>query len=290
MVAAEGTDNREEKKVMKNINSALDIALKNLDGTLAKKRKNVAVQLPLWEEGKRGTPNSFLRSSLFAAIQGKDRYLTKNEVLYAQKGITVKYSGERLNQEDLTLWETLVHLSRESPLGDECDFTGYGILKAMRIPTGGNNRKRLREGITRLIACAVEITHGDKQYIGTLIEGAKRDKEENIYYLRLNHELIYLYGDAQYTAIDWEQRLELRRKPLAQALHAFYSTHRDPYPVKLETLHQLIGSRNNGLRGFKQKVKTALNALVTIGFLQSYQIEGDLVSVKRAQNLLITTK
>lgn len=271
---------------MQHINSALDIALKNLDGTLAKKRKNVAVQLPLWEEGKRGTPNSFLRSSLFAAIQGKDRYLTKNEVLYAQKGITVKYSGERLNQEDLTLWETLAHLARESPLGTECSFTGYGILKAMRIPTGGNNRKRLHEGITRLAGAMVEITHADRQYFGTLIECGKRDKEENIYYLRLNHELIYLYGDTKYTAIDWEQRLELRRKPLAQALHAFYSTHREPYPVKLETLHQLIGSRNSEFRSFKRQVKIALEVLVAIGFLQSYQIEGDLVSVRRAQTLL----
>jgi hypothetical protein len=28
------------------------------------------IPLPLWAEQKRGTPNSFLRSSLFAAVQG----------------------------------------------------------------------------------------------------------------------------------------------------------------------------------------------------------------------------
>jgi len=271
---------------MQNIDSALDIALKNLGGTLAKKRKSIDVHLPLWGDEKRGTPNSFLRSALFAAIQGKDRYLTKKEILYAQKGITVKYSGERLNQEDLTLWETLAHLARESPLGNECSFTGYSILKAMRMPTGGDNRQRLHDGITRLAGAMVEITHGGNQYFGTLIDGGKRYKEKNIYFLRLNHELIYLYGDTQYTAIDWEQRLELRRKPLAQALHAFYSTHREPYPVKLETLYQLTGSRNSELRDFKRQMKIALEALIAIGFLQSYQIEGDLVSVKREQTWL----
>ena len=103
--------------------------------------------------------------------------------------------------------------------------------------------------------------------------------------MRLNCELIHLYGDTQYTAIDWAQRLELRRKPLAQALHAFYSTHHEPYPVKLETLYQLTGSRNSEFRSFKRQVKIALEALVAIGFLQSYQIEGDLVSVKRVQIL-----
>ncbi len=271
---------------MQPINSALDIALKNLGGTLAKKRKSVAKQLPLWGEEKRGTPNSFLRSSLFAAIQGKDRYFTKHEVLYAQKGITVKYTGERLNQEDLTLWETLVHLARNTPLGDECSFTAYGILKAMNLSTGGRERKRLDEGVTRLIACAVKITEAQYSFTGSLVESSKeRENGETYYYLRLNRELICLYGDTQYTAIDWEQRLELRQKPLAQALHAFYSTHREPYPVKLETLHKLVGSQNNKLKGFKQKVKTALEALVAIRFLQSHQIEGDLVSVKRAQTL-----
>ncbi len=272
---------------MQPINSALDIALKNLGGTLAKKRESVAVQLPLWGDEKRGTPNSFLRSSLFAAIQGKNRYFTKNEVLYAQQGITVKYTGERLNQEDLTLWETLVHLAKKAPLGNECSFTAHGILKAMNLNTGGDEHRRLDEGVTRLIACAVKISEGKYRFTGSLVESSKeRENGDTHYFVRLSRELICLYGEAQYTAIDWAQRLELRRKPLTQALHAFYSTHREPYPVKLETLHKLVGSQNTEIKDFKRKVKTALKTLVAIGFLQSYQIEGDLVSVKRARILL----
>ena len=244
------------------------------------------LELPLWPEPKRGTPNSFLRSSLFAAIQSKDREYLEGVILFSQKGITVKYTGMRLNQEDLTLWETLVHLARETSLGSECSFTAHGILKAMAMPTGGVNHKRLHAGIIRLTGGVVEVTHGEREYFGTLIDGGKRKKGENYYSLRLNKELICLYGDTQYTAIDWTQRLELRRKPLAQALHAFYSSHREPYPVKLETLHKLVGSQNSQLKGFKRLMKAALEALVAIGFLQSYQIEGDLVSVKRAQALL----
>jgi len=86
---------------------------------LAKEREEIeAVQLPLWPEPRRGTPNSFIRSSLFAAIQSKDRTFIKEKVLGSQKGITVKYTGEQLNQEDLTVWETLVHIARQQPLGN----------------------------------------------------------------------------------------------------------------------------------------------------------------------------
>jgi hypothetical protein len=69
------------------------------------KRESAEIlQLPLWAEQKRGTPNSFLRSSLFAAVQGKDRRFMKEEVLASQNGITVKFTGEQLNQSDLDVW------------------------------------------------------------------------------------------------------------------------------------------------------------------------------------------
>ena len=62
------------------------------------------IQLPLWPEAKRGTPNSFIRSALFSAIQSKDRQFLKEVTLASQDGSTVKYTGQQLNQEDLTLW------------------------------------------------------------------------------------------------------------------------------------------------------------------------------------------
>jgi hypothetical protein len=56
------------------------------------------IQLPLWPEPKRGTPNSFIRSALFAAIQSKDRVFLKEATLASQKGIAVKFTGEQLNR------------------------------------------------------------------------------------------------------------------------------------------------------------------------------------------------
>ena len=76
------------------------------------------VQLPLWYELRRGTPDrAFSDLSLFAAIQGKDRVYLKETVLASTKDVTVKFTGEQLNQDDLTVWDTLVHLAREQPLG-----------------------------------------------------------------------------------------------------------------------------------------------------------------------------
>jgi hypothetical protein len=205
----------------------------------------------------------------------------KGAVLASQDGITIKFTGEQLNQEDLTLWETLVHMAKNQPLGNVCTFTAHGILKAMGLPTGGIQHKQLHSGIIRLQACAVEITHQNKTYIGSLVKSGAKDEITNHYTIELSRELTRLYGDTQWTGINWDQRQQLRRKPLAQALHAYYSSHRTPYPVKLETLHELTGSKNKQAASFKRQIVAALEELVKLGFLQDYKIEGNTVAIKK---------
>ena len=260
----------------------LETALDRISKGVAKRQQDAVVQLPLWPEPKRGAPNSFIRSALFAAIQSKDRQFMKETVLASQDGITVKFTGEQLNQADLDVWETIVHLAREQPLGTLASFTAHGLLKAMGMPTGNSQHKQLHSTLLRLTACAVEVTHEGKTYFGPLIKSGAKNEITRHYGVELNKGIIHLFGENQWTALDWQQRQELRGQPLAQALHAFYSSHREPYPVKLKTLQAYTGSRNRQLASFKRQVRTALNDLVNVGFLTSFAFDGDLVNVRRA--------
>lgn len=248
------------------------------------------IQLPLWPEPKRGTPNSFIRSALFAAIQSKDRTFVKDKILASQEGITVKFTGEQLNQEDLTVWETLVHLARKNPLGHECSFTGYSILKILCLPKSTDHYKTLEASINRLTACLVRIENKRYVYGGGLVHSFVIDKDTKHFKIELNRDLTKLFSEDDWTGIEWQQRLELRRKPLAQALHAYFSSHSKPHPIKLATLQELTGSRNIQSAGFKRHCRIALDALVKIGFLQSHEIEGDLVTVKRVHRALLNNQ
>jgi hypothetical protein len=262
----------------------LDKSLESLRRTIQSRPENNVIQLPLWYEHERGTPNSFLRSALFAAVESKDRKFLKEAALASSKDIVVKYTGEQLNQEDLTVWEALVHIARRHPLGNICQFTAHGLLKSIGLHTGGAEHRRLHTTITRMIACAVEIRHDDRIYIGSLIDdaGAIDDEPTKHYALRLNPKLISLYGETRWTALNWEQRRQLRRKSLAQALHAYYSTHLRPVPIKLTTLRDYTGSRNTQIADFKRKVRNALTELKGIGFLDDFRLEGQLVIVYRS--------
>ena len=248
---------------------------------LAARDRSTVVQLPLWPELKRGAPNSFIRSALFAAIQGKDRQFMKEAVLASQDGIVIKFTGEQLNQADLDVWETIVHLARDQPLGTYCGFTAHGLLTALGLPTGNSQHKQLHSTILRLTACAVEVIHEGKTYFGPLIKSGAKDEATRHYGIELNKGIITLFGDNQWTALDWQQRQKLRSQPLAQALHAFYSSHRVPFSVRLSTLQAYTGSRNKQAAGFKRQIRTALDQLVAVGFLASYEMRGDAIEVCR---------
>jgi hypothetical protein len=201
-------------------------------------------------------------------------------ILASQEGIIVKFTGKQLNQEDLTLWENLVHLAKETPLGDICEFTAYDILKTMGLGDSGKQRQILHEGVIRLTGGVVEIMIGTQRtYFGALIDHGTKNEETGRYKIQLNKSLIKLYN--QSTWVDFKQRAALQRKPLAQFFHGYYSSHKIPYPVKIETMHKLSGSKNKSLTDFKKKAIIAMNELVKIGFLDNYEINSEKLDVKK---------
>ena len=248
--------------------------------------KNV-VQLPLWPEPVRAVPNGFLRSALFGAIaKGKRRYID-GEQLAALDGIEIRYTGQRLDQGDLDVWESVLHAVRLQELGSQCRLTSYALLKLMGKTDTGKNRVTLNKRITRLVASALTVKQGRYSYIGSLMAGAAKDEETQEWVIELDAKLRPLYAADQFTQIEWAVRHELDGKPLAQWLHGFYASHAKPFPMKVETLLRLCGSESE-LRRYRQTLGDALDAVTeasaTHGEGFSYEIRGDLVHVeKKAQ-------
>lgn len=240
----------------------------------------LSVQLPLWPEPARGTPNSFLRSALFAAIQGKGRKQMKKELLGAQKGYAVRFTGTQLDQSDLDVWEQAIHLARRHPLGNVCCFRANAFLKAIGRSNGRQNYRWLDDSITRLVACAVEIKIGKLAFVGSLLSSCARDEETGVYKLRLDPDTVKLYGGTDWTALEWQEREALKGKPLALWLHGYYASHAAPYPVKVSTLRELSGSVNKEARGFKRRLQEAFKELEDVAGIKA-TIEGDLVTVEK---------
>jgi len=257
-----------------------------------------AAQLPLWPASVRAVPNGFLRSALFGAIaRGKRRYID-GERLAAPDGIEIRYTGQRLDQGDLDVWENVLHAVRLQELGSQCRLTSYALLKLLGKTDTGKNRATLHARITRLVANALELKQGRYAYIGSLISGAAKDEETQEWVIELNPKLRSLFARDQFTQVEWAVRHALDGKPLAQWLHGFYASHAKPFPLRMETLLRLAGSEDANPRSAQQTLRKALDAVVAAsaahgeGF--SYGIHGDLVHIKKkttgAQQLHLTKK
>jgi TrfA protein len=97
--------------------------------------------------------------------------------------------------------------------------------------------------------------------------------------------LAFLYGGESYTLIDWDKRLNLKGKDLARWLQLYLATHAKPFPVKVDTLRELSGSRTKALRSFRGQLRLALDALISNHDIEQWWIaqQTDLVTVERGE-------
>jgi len=152
----------------------------------------------------------------------------------------------------------------------------------------GKQYRELRADISRLAAGMVSIRNARAkiEYIGHhFITQASQHEVSRHWIYRLDPELRPLYGDMAHTLIDWEQRLALKGKDLARWVQLYMATHAKPYPVKIDTLRQLSGSRAKALRNFRAQLRLALDDLIANEDIASWRIEmpEDLLFVNRGR-------
>jgi hypothetical protein len=228
-------------------------------------------------------PNDVLRSALFgvaarlykhetqiASVQGVDVYLVR---------------GYRPTQEHLDVWEHCLKLATEHGTGKQIRFTAYSFLKAIGRNTGKTEYIWLKETINDLAGCLVRVSNGRHSYFGTLIQDGFRDEKTGEYIISVNERLALLFCGGNWTALNSDERKQLRRQPLAQWLHAFYSTHKEPHGYKVETIRQLCGSETGEMRKFRQMLRRALASLARATGWRCWIDENDLVHIEKAKSM-----
>lgn len=257
--------------------------IKKIEEERIHKEKNNLVQLDVWANNVRGVPNSILRGSLFAAIQPKYARYVESEILHESENIKVKYTGKRLTQTDLDVWEGALHIARLQNLGNKIEITEHAFLKELGRKTTKYEYEWLRKTFERLCASCVSITHNNLTYGGSLIEEYYFNEETGRYVLIVNSKIGRLYEDSRATWIQWNERLKIgTRKPLAQWLHGYISSHAKWYPHKVETLRDYSGSETKVLRYFKKALVEALGHLKNLELIKDFRIdEKNLVHIDR---------
>ena len=214
-----------------------------------------ALTLPPWPLSTRGIPNIVLRSALCAAIGKGKRTYFEREPLASFKNFSILYTGQQLDQGDLSVWLMILHYARiqRAKAGEQFRFTAYSMLTELRKTDTGGNRAVLHKRLLRLKANGVEIVHEHRAYVGSLLAYFERDEGTGEYVVVLDPQLLPFFGPDQFTQVSWDVRLELEGKPLAQWLYGFYESHATPFEMRVTSLMRWSGSKNANSRSASQK-------------------------------------
>jgi len=238
--------------------------------------------LPDWPDKTRGIPNICLRSALFGVIKRGRRKAVKKELIASLKGVTIQYTGWRLDQGDFDVLAQALHFQAREPDPEKRQFLRIKVkpfLAAIGRQGGKSGREWLKDSLRRLTATAVEIKvdlgayRGSFSYAGSLVDEFYFSDEDQSYIVRINPKLVGLF-DVGWTQVQWQQRLQLKTD-LAKWLHGFYASHRAPYPVKITTLKHLCGSECSRLVDFRRSLRSAMSELVQAGAVQGWDIDSE---------------
>lgn len=271
--------------------SALEAHKALIEESIAKenKQKNVIIEdetptsylLPFCDHHFRPIPNAILRSALFGVVAKGKRKYEENVLKASVNGLTIKYTGQQLDQLDLDVWVECVHRHKGLNLGEPITFSTYNFLKSIGRKTGKSEYEWLRKTLMRLHVCAIEIGDGRFFYVGHLLHEWRRDEETGENIIVLNSKLADFFSVAMWTGISIKERMLFKNKPLTQWLHSFYSTHRKPFGYKVENLRNLCGSNILELKKFKYNLKKSLIDLSNATGWECSIDKNNLVHVKR---------
>jgi len=243
-----------------------------------------------WADSCRAAPNLFFRTSLFQAKNKTEKraYLLNETISSLGLGnVHIKYTGYELRQDDQKLWLHIMHLARLQSLEKAIMFTPAALCKAIGWNLGGKSYIRIRESLSRLKNTSLTVcnTSQNSEVTFPLILdfswiGGLSEKPLKKYEAKIAKELIGLYSNKQYTRISSDFHLKL---PVGMAtwLHGFYSTHKNPFPSKIESIRRASGMTTLSVTSATQTIANALSILKDKKFLSDFKIEDGLVRVVR---------
>lgn len=249
--------------------------------------------LPLWDDARRGIPNPFIRSGLFTVGSSENRDYLKDSTISSLSTYNITYTGSELQQDDLSIWMSLINLARERPMSDAIFFTGYQIVKDCGWSMNSISYKRVQESIERLKVTGLKISSKNHEaaYSGSLIRDyCWAEKDENgadKWMIRFEPRISMLFLEDTTTLLEWEERKTIgSRAKLALWLHSFYSSHREPIPNSIPKIHEMCRSRDS-LSSFRRNLRNALATLVEKQIFLSFDISNDMVIVRKNPARLI---
>ena len=239
------------------------------------------IKLPSCIDSERTIPNIIARSALFGVIKRGARAYKNRELIAGRGDVEIYYTGETLDQADCTVW--MQALAFATVLGKDTPVNRSLFLKLLGKTTGKKDYLWLNASLHRLMSSVVTVKTSKYELEFHLIDlwGRFKDEEHaNEYYLlNINPRVIKMWANSEYTLVEWEKRLAIKRGcELASWMQLYIRSNSNsdkPHHISLEKLKKWCGLPNMRLRQYKVAMMKSLNELVRIGEIKDVSIRKD---------------
>ncbi|MEX3606646.1 MAG: plasmid replication initiator TrfA [Burkholderia sp.] len=240
--------------------------------------------LASWADGMRAMPNDIARAALFTTRNKKTpREVRQQHVIFhVQKNVLITYTGIELRADDDDLvWQQVLEYAKRSPIGTPVSFTFYVLCTDLGCGRSmAANYDKAEDCLTRLQATAMQFSSGR---IGRLesvslinrFRVLDRGKKTSRCQIEIVEEIVVLFAGDHYPKFVWEKYREL--SPTARRMFDYFVSHKDPFPLKLETFRLMCGSDSSRVKKWREQTGQACDELSKSGLVQLSWVQSDAI-------------
>ncbi|MGB7298147.1 MAG: plasmid replication initiator TrfA [Burkholderiaceae bacterium] len=238
-------------------------------------------------------PNTIVRSAVFTANNRRvKRRRYDNEEIFTYGEVTMLMSGVELRTDDEDLFLFLVPLFDGLTYGATVDLLSSEIIKGVGKQQSAATNKALVDSLWRLKQCSFRLIFKDgRDMMCGLLDSAEQHQaadgraKNGAWRIMLSPKGMRLFADKQITKLEPEIRRQLPAG-IARKLHSWLTSHRYPFPAKVENLYWFCFNRapenREELRRFRSRMKKAWLQMQDLGVLREFGISPtDLVELRR---------
>jgi len=240
-----------------------------------------------WPDTMRALPNDYARSALFTVRNKRTprEALQRHPIFHVNKDVLITYTGVELRADDDELvWQQILEYAKRKPLGEPTHFSFYELCQDLGWPINGQYYAKAEECLTRLQASAMQFS---SKRIGRLesvslvrrFRVVNKGKKTSRCEVEIDEEMVILFAGDHYSKFVWEKYRRLT--PTARRIFDYFASHKEPFPISLETVRLMCGSNSTRPKKWKEQVGAACDELKGSGLIEKAWIDGELVHCKR---------
>lgn len=229
-------------------------------------------------------PNHINRSSLFAPVARGARKFHRETVLVTRSDCLIEYTGEQLDEADGDIIMALIFYARNQPLGTPVKLISAELLRMMGRATGKQNYEWLKRRMRALTVATMYVEarkpDGTTKYkvgrssVFHILQSIDCEEDDLAYYYMVDPRWVQLFGNREYSIIDWDKRLQIGRgQDMAKTLQRLVATSSNKVQqYALDWLKEKM-QYNSPIRKFKEALETAMRELERLEIIENGRIE-----------------